>query len=65
VQSVHGQGGEHRVHTLRTPGGVQGVRALAAQVPHLQRPGEGDGQDVPLMKRSYRDQPAAQDQPPE
>lgn len=36
VQSVHGQGGVRRVHPLRTPGRVPGVRPVSEKVPHLQ-----------------------------
>lgn len=46
---MYGQGGQHRLHPVRTPGGVQRMRAVLEEVSDLQRPGQGHGADLPLL----------------
>lgn len=36
LQGVHGQAGVHRLHPLRSPGGVRRLRGQPAPLPHLQ-----------------------------
>lgn len=50
VQSVHGQGGVRRVHPLRPPGRVPGVRPISEKVSYLSGRSQGHSAYVSFMK---------------
>ncbi len=50
MQSLHGQGGQHRLHPLWSLSGLQRVCAFFTQVPHMQRIGQRHSPYFPIIK---------------